>query len=86
MNMITDIGEYVFTFTDKSYYCWLLLFPNGTTHVPPIKTLNSVYYKQDGDKFYRWSSTCPCWEYCAKVNFDVPWQRNLIDIEKGGWK
>lgn len=77
----TNVVAYVTQFKeDGTYKAWVWdNLPEGTTHVPKEQYLNSRYYKREGDKFFRWTSTFPCWDYCATVG-NIKWQNELKEI------
>jgi len=63
----TDTLAYVIHFKeDGSCKSWVWdNLPEGTTHIPLTQHLNSRYYKLVDGKWYRWSSSHPCWDFCG---------------------
>lgn len=39
--------------------------PEGATHYPKVQHSNIRWYKFDGKKWYRWSSSYPVWDFCG---------------------
>lgn len=70
MLLTTDTMCYVLQFKeDGSYKSWEWdCIPEGATHKPKVQHLNTRWYKFEGNKWYRWSSSYPCWDFCGNVD------------------
>lgn len=71
MLIVTDTVCYVMQFKeDGTYKSWVWdCIPEGATHYPR-QHLNTRWYKFDGKKWYRWSSSYPVWDFCGNANMN----------------